>query len=845
MKKILYSLILSTLAALPASALERDCAFELKVNAPAGIELGGTPFSLYASAISAYYPQSSTRLDASGCASLNLYGGEHVLSLSVAGMKPVERRFTADSSSPVSLTVDLTEDIDTPYGLSYALDHDIFSGENTVTVSWNGEETVFADSFEDYDAFAISFAPWTGIDGDGVAAAALQGSYPNRGVLNYAQIINPMAVDPVWDPVQYPTLTARTGMQYAGFVQTSNGGANDDWLITPMMRIGRDNVLRFSVKSADAGRARFTVGITEIANPTAADFTIISEGNFIEADYRSWVDVEIPLKEYEGRDVKIGFHCMSATGAFISQLDDVFVGRPAENAAGAAARRVGGQHKAAGPYESYVVRLDGVEVARTKAMSCVLGNVAPGEHLVEITSEGLEAVSEVASLPFTINADDYVPVDFRLSTNNGEALASVHMTLIGEGIAIGIAIENGQLQIPSLPKGNYEIALSEAGYKTHKKQFEVTAACAVDILLEEQIIMPFNVTHKATPSAAGGTDVILSWNRNYGFEDSFEDYADFATGSFGPWTTLNLNPDGQPSYPIGLGSMTNIVNFPGCSTSRQPASVPPMVFNPQSTEPSMAGDPGVQAPTGVKTVMFQGPQGAAADKWLISPELEIRQDYELSIAAKAYSIYPETLELCISTGGISPSDFALLDAVGPPAGEWTKYVVSLADYVGQTVRIGLHCTSYDGFMLQVDDFSVGREGGEESTAAGYVRMYEVSLDGAAAVTTADTEISFSGLADGKHTVSVTAVYSSGNSAPRVYEFETGAAGADAVDAAPELTAVAADGGILLSGKGVAELYSPSGVCVARAEVDGSARVALAPGIYLLRSADGVRKLVVR
>jgi len=844
MKQLLFTLMLAL--ALPAVALERGHAFELQVNAPAGLELSGKSFSLYAGAISAYYPQSETRLDASGHAALNLYDGAHTLTIDIAGMKKVEREFTVDG--PFSLSIDLVEDIDTPYGLSYTIDHNIYTAVNTVTLGWNGEETVFADSFEDYDAFAINFSPWTGIDGDGVAPALLQGTYPNAGALNYAQIINPMAVTPVWDPVQYPTLTARTGMQYAGFVQTAAGTPNDDWLITPMIKIGRDNVLRFSVKSADAGRARFVVGITEIANPTASDFTIISEGNYIEADYRAWVDVEIPLKEYAGRDVKIGFHCMSASGAFISQLDDVFVGRPADEsaAAGVKARRVA-PRKVVGPYETFIVRLDGTEVARTRKLSCVLGDVAPGEHVAEIISTGLEAVSEAAVIPFTIDADDYVNLDFALTTNNGEALASVDMSLTDTGSdkAYTVKLVNGAATVPSLPKGVYSIDVNEAFYQPYHNELDVIANGRFTIELEETITAPFNLAHTGEPAAAGGTDVTVTWNRSYGFSDSFEDYDDFATGSFGGWTTLDRNTADQPSYPIGLGSMYNIVNFPGCSTTQNPASVPPLVFNPLSTEPSMSADQAVAAPTGIKTILFQGPQGAAADKWLISPALEIREKYELRVTAKAYAFYPETLELCISTDGTEPSAFTVLDAVGPSHEGWTKYVIPLDDYAGKTVHVAVHCTSYDGFLVQVDDVGVGREGGEEAADAGYVRMYEVSLDGGEPVTVSDTEISFSGLADGTHTVSVSAVYSSGTSEPTVYTFETGASSADVAECAATLSVSAVAGGMEFVGTGMAEVFTPRGDMLARVDVDGEASLPLSAGIYIVRIGERAHKLAVK
>ncbi len=155
------------------------------------------------------------------------------------------------------------------------------------------------------------------------------------------------------------------------------------------------------------------------------------------------------------------------------------------------------------------------------------------------------------------------------------------------------------------------------------------------------LVRPFNIVHEAR-QAGEAFDVTVMWDRNLGFSDSFEEYDDFATGEFGGWTTLNLNT--QTSCPIAMGQATNIVSFPGCSTPEQPASVPPMVFNPNATTPSMEMDASVAAPDGAKTVLFQGAGNAKADKWLISPRPAIRDGYRLSFLAKAYTFYPESLE---------------------------------------------------------------------------------------------------------------------------------------------------------------------------------------------------------
>ena len=81
----------------------------------------------------------------------------------------------------------------------------------------------------------------------------------------------------------------------------------------------------------------------------------------------------------------------------------------------------------------------------------------------------------------------------------------------------------------------------------------------------------------------------------------------------------------------------------------------------------------------------------------------------MSVLAKAYSIYPERLEFLVSTTGDATDGFEVLDAVEPSSSQWTKYVISLAAYAGKAVYLAVRCTSVDGFIVQVDDFRVGRE----------------------------------------------------------------------------------------------------------------------------------------
>lgn len=819
---------------------EREYPLSISVESEAGISLEGTVFTLVSERFSINYPSSETVLDGNGTAGLNVYGGKHTLTVAVPGMKPCVVEFNVNKPASVSAT--LAEDVRQPYGTAYELDHDIFTGENNVTLTWNGDEAVFEDDFEGHEAFAVNFAPWTGIDVDNAPAAAMSGVYPNRGVVNYGQIINPMKVEPIWDPAMYPTLMGRSGMQYVGFVQTANGMPNNDWLITPAIELGEDNMLRFSIKSADAGNARFTVGVTTASDPAPADFTIISAGNYIEADFSDWKTVEISLAEYAGQTVKIGFHCISQTGAFISQLDDVFVGRVAVKSA-AKARRVA-QRSAANPNEKFVVMLDGETVGETEDYSFTLADVQPGKHVAQIVATYLNASAEPVDIAFEINADDYVKTDFAVTTNNEVMPETVNVLLTSaEGAVYNVPVTDGAASVASLPKGKYTVDVEQEFYDPFSAQVDVDAEMTVDIALKETIVAPFNISHEGVVNG-DKMDVTVSWNRNFGFGDSFEDYDDFATGEFGGWMTLNNNM--EPSYPIGLGSMSNIVNFPGCCTPSAMASVPPMVFNPHATVPAMSADMAILAPDGDKTVIFQGPQNAAADKWLISPCIAIREGYEMSVLAKAYSIYPERLEFLISTDGASISDFKVLDAVEPSSSEWTKYSISLGEYVGKDVYLAVRCVSVDGFIVQIDDFRVGREGGEEISVAGFVKSYDLTLDGEDKGSTQETEMLFPSLGEGRYTVGVRSVYASGASEYVTYEFDVPEiTGLGDVEMA-EMAVVGGNGVIKVTAPHAdVKVYTTAGVAVAAFTVSGEASVAVAPGVYVVTAGTAVRKVTVK
>ena len=314
-----YLVALVAILAFPSWGQSRGHYLHITVTAPAGESLEGQGFVLE-QVISddnrMSYPSGETVLDSEGKCTVDVFEGNHSIRIERAGFVTYEKTFAV--TADMTLDVTLQEAVSDPFSLKTEVKHDIMTGGNNVTLSWNREDPAFFDDFETYEAFAIEFGDWTGIDDDGAQTAVLSGTYQNQGKFQYAQIINPLTgVTPPWY-YEYPVLRAYSGNQYVGFIRTQTGVANDDWLISPAIEVGTDNILRFMAKSADQWDERFQVGITTELNPTADDFVFISSGNYettpgvvVGSTEEDWITKTYDLSEYAGETVKIAIRYIS------------------------------------------------------------------------------------------------------------------------------------------------------------------------------------------------------------------------------------------------------------------------------------------------------------------------------------------------------------------------------------------------------------------------------------------------------------------------------------------------------------------------------------------------------
>lgn len=790
------------------------------------------------------YSTSETTLSADGQCTLNVYSATHRIVVEKEGYAVYDE--TVEVTGDITLDIELQEAVRQPFSLTGSIEHDVFTGKNDVTLTWNKEKPAFFDDFEGHPDWSISFGDWTGIDNDKLAAAILAGSYNNRGALQYATIVNPLTVVPTWW-YEYPVLRPYSGNQYVGFVRTNSGEANDDWLISPTITVGNDNILRFMAKAADVYAERFQVGITTVENPTADDFTIISAGNYETVEYEEWVAKEYDLSAYAGQAVKIAIHYIANAnryGAFMLMVDDFYVGQPSYYDETSKLRRV--QKSPANPNEKFEIYQDGTKVGETESYSYTLENVEEGNHTFGVKAVYRLTETEISTMELAISNENCHRVTLNVTTNNEVSADGFDVDILNmdNGDLISAKVQDGKIVLESLPAGKYTLSIENPVYDTYREEIVVSDDVDKNIELKEHLFLPYNITVDLTEEGAV-YDALVKWNQDLGFSDSFEDYGDFVTGEFGEW--LTVDNDKLPVYPIALGSASNIVSFPGSGDAYNPTAIAPMVFNPYKTVPAMVPtDPAIMAPTGDKTVIFFSPQMAQADKWLISPAQTIRDGYVWQLTAKAYAQYPETVRFCISTSQDLDS-FTVLDEVELPYEEWTVYTLDLSAYAGQTVYLAVNYISTDAFLAQVDDFYVGPSDDSDSKVdVGNVLHYEVYLDGELKGEPQETQFAFTGLTAGEHTVGIKAVYKSGVSEMAEYTFNA-QSGVGEVEA-DAFTAVGVSGAVQVTASVPAELtiVDMAGRTLLATEMqEGVKTFAVPAGVYIVRMNEKVMKVMVR
>jgi len=182
------------------------------------------------------------------------------------------------------------------------------------------------------------------------------------------------------------------------------------------------------------------------------------------------------------------------------------------------------------------------------------------------------------------------------------------------------------------------------------------------------------------------------------YTQDFENYLDF-TVNFLSWTTNDM--DNWDTY-----------GFEDYEFPNEYMPLAFIVFNPQTTSPSMTQDSDIQPHSGNRFAASFSATTPPNNDWLISPEINLGNNSKLKMWVKSYTedYGLERYKVFVSTTNANPDNFIPISGtLEAPANAWTEVEFDLANYDNQQIYIGINCKSYDAFVFMVDDIIIETE----------------------------------------------------------------------------------------------------------------------------------------
>ncbi len=225
------------------------------------------------------------------------------------------------------------------------------------------------------------------------------------------------------------------------------------------------------------------------------------------------------------------------------------------------------------------------------------------------------------------------------------------------------------------------------------------------------------------------------------------------------------------------------------------------------------------------------------DDWAISPELD-GQAQTISFYARSYSgSYPEQIQVLYSTGDTDTKSFQpLCDLTNVPS-SWAQLSIDLPE---GAKRFAIRSSSVGSFLLMLDDITFTPAASTMNLVLG---GYNVYRDGEQLNLSPVSEASFTdpeGMADNKYVV--TAIYDDKGESGASNEASLNS-GLNVISVNAEITAV--DGHIIISGIGglTATIHTLDGITLYSGA--GDAKVAVAPGVYIVKAGQAIVKIAVK
>ena len=215
---------------------------------------------------------------------------------------------------------------------SVAFDEDEVPEDNSAEMTVECIEALdpYVMDFEGCADYSINwFNPvWTTVDGDGHEAYGVSGiSFPiPAGGVGF-MAFNPYNTYP--SMVEYlPYTVPCSGERYGITFYSNNGEANDDWLISPLLKMPAEGAkVTMQVQSFDdlqeTALEEYEVCVSTTDN-LPESFTVVYSG---EAPAEEWTEVSVDLGKYNGQDIYVAIHCVSKD-VFFFMIDDIVVSKP-------------------------------------------------------------------------------------------------------------------------------------------------------------------------------------------------------------------------------------------------------------------------------------------------------------------------------------------------------------------------------------------------------------------------------------------------------------------------------------------------------------------------------------
>ncbi len=251
-------------------------------------------------------------------------------------------------------------------------------------------------------------------------------------------------------------------------------------------------------------------------------------------------------------------------------------------------------------------------------------------------------------------------------------------------------------------------------------------------------------------------EVSMRWNNpepTNGYFDDFEGHPDFVINSPGSIGWEYLDMDNELTYTWSATSFPN-----------QGQRMAFIVMNPFKTSPSVGDWPHYQPYSGNKMLATFTVDGGNND-FIISPELNFTENFQISFYAKSYSdVYGlERLKVGYSTTGKQASDFTFVtqSPYEEVPTDWTFYQYEIPK---EAKYVTINCVSHEAFMMLIDDIFVGTNKiRPQAPAKTHIAGFNLYRNGIKANNEPITKVTYTDIVPdyGKHTYSVTSIYADG------------------------------------------------------------------------------------